>query len=105
LSGSGGIAPKEDRRAAVPRRPGRPRRVETAVEKADEETAPAPKTSPPLPDVVATAAATQKSLVIDQQLFVANVNSFAAKICADMDPKTVQLCNAMFQFLHTVMPQ
>ena len=57
---------------------------------------------PPVPPP-ATPKAPQLSPK-DQQQFVANVNSFATKMCAKLDPKTVQLCNAMFQFLLTVLP-
>jgi len=40
-----------------------------------------------------------------QQQFVANVNTLATKMCTKLDPKAMQLCNAMFQFLMTVMPE
>jgi hypothetical protein len=73
----------------------------------------------PVPEAVAAVAAAAVAAVAaapvavapvvpsgkdQQQQFVAHVHNFATRMCAKLDPKTLQMCNAMFQFLLTVLP-
>lgn len=68
----------------------------------------------PVPEAVAAVAAAAAAAVAapvqtsptkdQQQQFVTHVHNFATRMCAKLDPKTLQMCNAMFQFLLTVLP-
>lgn len=64
---------------------------------------PPPLPSYPRPQPLSSPPAKQS--LPHQQQFVANVNTLATKMCTKMDPKAMQLCNAMFQLLMTVMPE